>query len=238
MIKLMEHAIEAEKLFLVSPACLLSPCPRSSELTSLIVSLLQSLSEQMKAKNNFLRKIIPLAMSARTLAREKEIAMAEACAASHAELRSLREENRAMREQILELTGSSQGRSPVRPFVRHPLSALEALLVFCAARGHAASQLEIEAKRLRCELRASKEPVIEIQAEVEYVNRNNDTACAELKAAREALSQAQEGLESLRKALEEVQEREAEAANQLKLGEAELASTLLFPSYMLILPFA
>ena len=98
VIKLMEHTIEAEKLFLVSSTYPLSPCPRSSELTSLIVSLLQSLSEQMKAKNNFLRKVMPLVRSARTLAREKEVAVAEARAESHAELRSLWEENQAMRE--------------------------------------------------------------------------------------------------------------------------------------------
>src|SRR5881394_2395513 len=125
----------------------------------------------MKAKNNFLRKVMPLARSARTLAREKEVAVVEARAESHAELRSLREENRAMREQILELTGLAQGRSSVRPFVRHPLSGLEDLLVFCAARGYAASQWETKVKRLRCELRASKESVTEIQAEVKYANR-------------------------------------------------------------------
>src|SRR5438105_9751704 len=150
----------------------------------------------MKAKNNFLRKVIPLARSARTLAREKEAAVAEARAESHAELRSLREENRAMREQIWELTGSARGRSTVRPFVRHPSSVLEALLVFCAARGHAASQLDIEARRLRCELRASKETVPEAQAEVEYENSKSDIACVELRAAREALSRDQEELES------------------------------------------
>ena len=52
----------------------------------------------MEAKNNFLRKVIPLVKSVRTFAREKEVAVAEARAESHAELRSLREENRAMRE--------------------------------------------------------------------------------------------------------------------------------------------
>ena len=67
----------------------------------------------MKAKNNFLRKVMPLVRSAWTLAREKELAVAEARAESRAELRSLREENRAMQEQILELTGSAQGRSRV-----------------------------------------------------------------------------------------------------------------------------
>src|SRR5438105_1710939 len=142
-----------------------------------------------------------------------------------------------MREQILELSGSTRGRSPVRPFVRHPLSGLEALLIFCAARGYAASQWETEAKRLRCELRASKGSVADIEADLERANRNSDAACTELKSAREALSQAQDGLESLQKALEESQGREAEAANRLKLGEAKLASTLLFPRYMLILPF-
>ena len=181
---------------------------------------------------------MPLARSAQTLAQEKEVAVAEARAESHAKLRSLREENRAMREQILELIGSARGRSPVQPFVRHPLSILETLLVFCAARGHAASQLDIEARRLRCELRASKESVAGIQAEVEYEKRNSDAACAELKTAREALSQAEEKLESFQKALEESWEGEAEVAKQLKLGEAELTSTLLFPSCMLILPFA
>ena len=84
----------------------------------------------------------------------------------------------------------------------------------------------MEAKRLRCELRASKESVTGIQADLEYVNRNSDAAFTELKAAQEALSQAQEGLESLQKALKESREREAEAANQVKLGEEELASTL------------
>ena len=59
----------------------------------MIVPFLQSLSEQMKAKNNFLRKVIPLARSAWMLAWEKEVAVAEAHAESHAELRSLREEN-------------------------------------------------------------------------------------------------------------------------------------------------
>ena len=79
----------------------------------------------MEAKNNFLRKVMPLVKYAWTFAREKEVAVAEARAESHAELRSLWEENRAMREQILELTGSARGKSPVRPFVRHPLSCLE-----------------------------------------------------------------------------------------------------------------
>jgi len=137
----------------------------------------------------------------------------------------------------LELTGSARGSSLVRPFIRHLLSGLEALLVFCAARGHAASQWETDAKRLRCELRASKDSVTNIEADLERANRNSDAACAELKSAREVLSQAQERLESLQKALEELQGREAEAANRLKLGEAELTSTLLFPRYMLILPF-
>src|SRR5438105_12771063 len=99
----------------------------------------------MEAKNNFLRKVMPLVRSAWTLAREKEVAWDEAHVESHAELRSLREENRAMREQILELTGSARGRSPVRLFVHHPLSGLEALLVFCAAPGYATSQWETEA---------------------------------------------------------------------------------------------
>ena len=83
-----------------------------------------------------------------------------------------------------------------------------------------------------------KDSVADIEADLERANRNSDAACAELKSAREALSQAQDGLKSLQKALEESQGREAEAANRLKLGEAELASTLLFLSYMLILPFA
>ena len=82
----------------------------------------------MKAKNNFLRKVIPLARSARTLAREKEVAVAETRAESQAELRSLREENRAMREQILELTGLARGKSPIRPFVRHSMSCFEVCL--------------------------------------------------------------------------------------------------------------
>src|SRR5438105_12820248 len=66
----------------------------------------------MEAKNNFLRKVMPLVRSAWTLAREKEVVVAEAHAESHTELRSLREENRAMREQILELTGLARGKSP------------------------------------------------------------------------------------------------------------------------------
>jgi len=49
----------------------------------------------MKAKNNFLRKVIPLARSAQTLAREKDAAVAETRAESHAELRSLQEENKS-----------------------------------------------------------------------------------------------------------------------------------------------
>ena len=101
---------------------------------------------------------MPLVKSARSLAREKEAAVA---AESHAELRSLREENRALREQNLELIGSARGRSLIRPFVRHPSAVLETLLVFFAARGHAASQLDIEARRLQCELRASKESIAE-----------------------------------------------------------------------------
>ena len=96
----------------------------------------------------------------------------------------------------------------------------------------------MEAKRLRCELRASKESVAGIQADLDLANENSNIACAELKTTREALSQAQEGLESLQKALEETRGREVEAANQLKLGEAELASTLLSLSYMLIFPYA
>ena len=52
----------------------------------------------MEAKNNFLRKVMPLVKSARTFAGEKEVVVAEAHAEFHAELRSLREENRAMRE--------------------------------------------------------------------------------------------------------------------------------------------
>src|SRR6266540_5344508 len=143
----------------------------------------------MEAKNNFLGKVMPLVKSAWSLAREKEAAVAEARAESHTELKSLREENRALREQNLELIGSARGRSPVRPFVCHPSYVLETLLVFCAARGHAASQLDIEARRLRCELCASKESVAEAQAEVEYEKRKSDIACVKLRAAREALSQ-------------------------------------------------
>ena len=47
----------------------------------------------MEAKNNFLRKVMPLVKSARSLSREKEAAVAEARVESHAELRSLREDN-------------------------------------------------------------------------------------------------------------------------------------------------
>ena len=131
VIKLMEHTIKAKKLFLVSPAYPLSPCPRSSELTSLIVSLLQSLSEQMKAKNNFLRKVMPLVRSARTFAREKQMAVTEARAESQAELRSLHEENRALREQNLELTGSAPS-----PRVPEPTKeALDAVPTDGAASG-------------------------------------------------------------------------------------------------------
>ena len=68
---------------------------------------------------------MPLVKSARTFAREKEVAVAEARAESHAMLRCLQEENRAMREQILELTGLARGKSQVRPFVQYPLSCLE-----------------------------------------------------------------------------------------------------------------
>ena len=52
----------------------------------------------MEAKNNFLRKVMPLVKSARMFAREKEVVVAEAHAESYAELRSLHKENRAMRE--------------------------------------------------------------------------------------------------------------------------------------------
>jgi len=62
-------------------------------------------------------------------------------------------------------------------------------------------------------LRASKESVAVLQAKVEYANRNSDATCAELKAARDALSQAEENLELLKNALEESQGREAEAAD-------------------------
>ena len=71
---------------------------------------------------------MPLVKSARTLAREKEVTVAEARAESYAELRSLRKENQAMREQILELTGSARGKSPIRPFVRHSASCFEVCL--------------------------------------------------------------------------------------------------------------
>ena len=71
-----------------------------------------------------------------------------------------------------------------------------------------------------------KESIARMQAELDLADENSNAACAELKSAREALSQAQEGLESLQKALEESRGRETEAANQLKLGEEELASTL------------
>ena len=77
----------------------------------------------------------------------------------------------------------------------------------------------MEAKRLRRELRASKEIVADIQADIDLANKNSNIACTELKTTREALSQAQEGLESLQKALKESREREAEAANQVKLGD-------------------
>ena len=82
----------------------------------------------MEAKNNFLRKVMPLVKSVRMFAREKEVAVAEARAESYTELRSLRKENRAMWEQILELTGSARGKSPIRPFVRHSVSCFEVCL--------------------------------------------------------------------------------------------------------------
>ena len=82
----------------------------------------------MEAKNNFLRKVMPLVKSARSLAHKKEVVVAEDRAESHAELRSLREENRALWEQVLELTEPARGKSPVRPFVRYPLSCLEVYL--------------------------------------------------------------------------------------------------------------
>src|SRR5438128_993834 len=95
----------------------------------------------------------------------------------------------------------------------------------------------MEEKRLRCELRASKETVSSIQADLDLANENSNIAYAELKTTREALPQAQEGLESLQKALKESRECEAEEANQVKLREEELASTLRISSYLLILPF-
>ena len=71
----------------------------------------------------------------------------------------------------------------------------------------------MEAKRLWCELRALKELVTGIQVDLDLANENSNIACAKLKTTREALSQAQEGLESLQKALKESRESEAEAAN-------------------------
>src|SRR5438105_1265534 len=99
MTKFLEHTIEAEKLFLVSLVHLFF-----HDLLSLffdLLSLLQSISKQMEAKNNYLRKFLPLVRSMQSLAREKELAkkrVAEACAESQAELRSLHKEVRAQQE--------------------------------------------------------------------------------------------------------------------------------------------
>ena len=84
----------------------------------------------------------------------------------------------------------------------------------------------MEAKRSRCELRVAKESIARMQAMLDLADQNNNDACAKLKSTREALSQAQEWLESLQKALKGSREHEAEAANQVKLREEELASTL------------
>ena len=57
---------------------------------------------------------MPLVKSAHVLAREKEVTVGRAVAETRvevqAELNSLREENRALRERNLELTGSARGK--------------------------------------------------------------------------------------------------------------------------------
>ena len=74
----------------------------------------QSLLKCFDAKNKFLRKFIPLVRPAREFAQERDASVRRANAAKanarravQAELSSLREENRAPRDQNLELTGSA-----------------------------------------------------------------------------------------------------------------------------------
>ena len=80
----------------------------------------QSLLKHFDTKNKFLRKFIPLIKPAREFARERDAAVrrAEATKANahgevQAELSSLREENLALWDRNLELTGSAQGKSSV-----------------------------------------------------------------------------------------------------------------------------
>ena len=100
------------------------------------------------------------------------------------------------------------------------------------------SQSETELKKLRVELRAAKESVTDVQADLELVNKNSDQACAELNSARRSLSQAQEELESLRCDLKKSWELEAESQNRIKQGKEDLESTPLIPSCPFVLFFS
>ena len=113
---MMEHTTEEEKLFLVSFVYFLIPLLKLLSWSCLSF-FLQSLLKCLDAKNNFLRKFVPLVKPAHEFAREKEVAMsrakAEARAKVQAKLNSLREENRALRDRNLELIGSIRGESAV-----------------------------------------------------------------------------------------------------------------------------
>ena len=108
--------------------------------------------KRLDAKTKFLRKFIPLVQLAREFAQERDAAVkrandaeANARKAVEAELCLLREENRALRDRNLELTGSS--RSMSLSFVClssffHYL-CLDLVLV-CIAREASMSQLRTE----------------------------------------------------------------------------------------------
>ena len=95
------------------------------------------LLKHFDAKNKFLRKFIPLIKPTREFARERDAAVrrAEAAEASayrvvQAELSSLREENRALRDQNFELTGSARGKFSV-PTAFWPSFFVRILLFSC-----------------------------------------------------------------------------------------------------------
>ena len=158
---------------------------------------------------------MPLVKPAHVFAQEKEItagrAIAKTRAEVQAELNSLREEVQTLQERNLELTSSARGKCH-RPiaFWCSSSSCLDVIFIF-VAREHSISQSETKLKKLRVELRAAKESVANVQADLELANKNSDQACAELNSARESLSEAQEELESLRRELKKSWELETES---------------------------
>ena len=184
---------------------------------------------------------MPLVKPAHVFGREKEIAVGRAVAETRAEvqaeLNSLWEEVQTLREQNLELTGLARGKchSPTA-FWCSSSSCLDVIFV-CIAQEHSMSQSETKLKKLRVELRATKESIVDVQADLELANKNSDQACVELNSARELLSQAQEELESLGRELKKSWELEAESQNCIKQGKEELESTPLIPSCPFVLFF-